>query len=85
MDFRFSSVSSVRSGAAKHSVKGAMAALCTLYIHGPAHDRATSAKDLEVGHGSSPWRDIATSRGERAKGGGRSLVQERTHMTRLTK
>lgn len=53
-----------------------------------AHDRATLAKKLQLGDGTTTWRDLClwTSRGRQGpKSGGRCLFQERAHGLGLTK
>lgn len=82
MDFR---LSSIRSSSAKDSIETATAILCALDSHGLTHDRAASAEDLKVGHGPSTRRDMASGSGKRAKSGGGCFVEERAHVTRLTK
>ena len=65
--------------AAKDAVQKIGAGFCSLGIHCLSHDRAPASEDLEIGHGSSTGRNMASGRGERSKCGGRGLVEEGAH------
>lgn len=74
----------VCSSPSKDSIEGMIAISCTLDSQGLSHDRASASKDLQVGHGSSARRYVTCGGGEGAESGGRGLVKERAHGTRLS-
>lgn len=68
---------------AKDAIQRICASLCSLSVHSFAHDGAPTSEDLEIGHGSSTWRNMTSGGGEGSKGGRRCLVEEGTHGTGL--
>lgn len=77
-------LSTVGSGPSEDATEARDATLCALHGHCFAHDRATASKNLQVGHGASAGRNVASGCGQRAKGGGRRFAQERAHGPGLT-
>ena len=65
--------------AAKDAVQRVGTGLGSLGDHCLPHDRAPASEDLEIRHGSSTRRNMASGRGERSKSGGRCLVEEGAH------
>lgn len=57
---------------------------CTLHRQSLAHDGATAAQNLQIGHSSTSGAAVGTSSSrEIAEGGGGCPFEERTHRTRL--
>ena len=73
----------VCADSAKDATQRVSTSLCSLDVHGLAHDRAATGEDLKIGHGSSTGRNMASGGREGTKSGGRSLVEKGTHRTRL--
>ncbi len=68
---------------AKDTIERDRAVLRRLSVHCFAHDRASTSEDLEVGHGSSTGRSMASGGGKGSKSGGRRLVEEGAHRAGL--
>jgi hypothetical protein len=75
----------VRAHATKSAGESAVANAGALHSEGLAHDGASAAEDLEVGHAARAGRDIVGGGGggEGAERGGGRLVEEWTHGPRL--
>ena len=77
-------LSTVGANAAKDAAQRIGPVLGGLDTHGLAHDGAPASEDLEIGHGSSAGRDMASG-GKGSKSGGGGLVEEGTHGAGLPK
>lgn len=81
MDF---GLSTIRPNSTKDTTETAITGFGVLDCHRFAHDGTATSENLKIGHASPAWRGMTSGGGERAKGGGRGLVEERAHGTRLT-
>ena len=72
----------VGPSAAEDTIQRVGPVLGSLSIHGLAHDRAAASEDLEIGHGASTGRNMASG-GEGSKSGGRCFVKKRAHRAGL--
>ena len=76
--------STIGSYTAEYTIERVIAGLSALNSHCLSHYRASTSKDLEIGHGPSARRDMPSGGRERTKSGRGGLIEKGTHGARLS-